>query len=165
MARLFNERCSAVRLQASESEARQALQANDRSAVDEASAEVLRSDSGLLLIIVNCTKTNVWCGHINYGPLAQLVSLRRKKVAGGRLFNERCSAVRLQASESEARQALQTNDRSAVDEASAEFYNDSGLLLIIVNCTKTNVWCGHINYGPLAQLVGLRRKGCRWQAF
>ena len=37
-------------------------------------------------------------------------------------LNERCSAVRLQASESEARQALQTNDRSAVDEASAEFY-------------------------------------------
>ena len=63
-----------------------------------------------------------WCGHINYGPLAQLVSLRRKKVAGGEAFNERCSAVRLQASESEARQALQANDRSAVDEASAEFY-------------------------------------------
>ena len=57
-----------------------ALQANDRSAVDEASAEFYEATSGLLLIIVNCTKTNVWCGHINYGPLAQLVSLRRKRL-------------------------------------------------------------------------------------
>ena len=71
----------------SESEARQALQANDRSAVDEASAEFYKNDSGLLLIIVNCTKTNVWCGHINYGPAPKLSWLARaKKVAGGEAF-------------------------------------------------------------------------------
>ena len=68
MARLFNESAAPLGCKQA-SEARQALQTNDRSAVDEeASAEVLQRLRPALNYCRIVPKRMFWCGHINYGP-------------------------------------------------------------------------------------------------